>query len=367
MNLLFTTMGGQEKWELIYNILSEYRYSFVNKIICCDAQENVITSTYNLERCKFIKVPYSTEDNYLSELNKICEENKVDIIFSIDSYESILLSNYAKEYSYLKNVKLTCSDNLSFDIHLNKSDYLKLFEDEKFYLIEASLSDRLRVNDLDNAVHHLQQAGYTQIIMKPNNSHGSRGVRVIDLKYSWDKYIHEKEAYYISYKQARDLIEIAKDDILIQPFYSGQNYNVDCYLNPHGSVIYPVIHKVMGNRWGQVTASEIVSEKSDKKLFDFMCSYAFRISNVLRLNKNFNFELSTDPTTGELKLVEVNPRISAVIPQSMHTESDLIYLSIIHEYWDKFTEFEKENAVKDIKNRKFQSVFITLKQENENI
>lgn len=331
LNILVTTAGGPEKFELCVGI--QHRMSLPGydiKVFAMDMNNSVSTESYKEYDIEFLQICASEDPAFIPELQHICIDKVINYIISIDSLETIKISNWIKEirkssladiYQNMKYIGFSGADNLDEKVHLGKCDYFKLLPLEltgPYSLVNTS-------KDLSKFIS--EYAWYTKYIIKPNNSHGSRGLRVIDMDMTWDSYFTSKDPYYITHQEGFNLLKLNKDsdEVLVQPFYEGQNYNVDCYATKNE--LYIVIHEVLGNRWGQVTESRVLGE-TDPLYRDIMI-IATKIRNLLGLNKNFNFEVSTDITNNSLKLVEVNPRVSAVIPQSMKTNRNLILISLL--------------------------------------
>lgn len=331
-NILITTAGGIEKHELVMNLLEEQYSEWVGNVVAVDAVENVLTHQYSSVgtngRLTFEKVPFASDSQYLQSLNSICNYHGIDIIFSIDTDESILLSKYAKDYNYLKKVKLTCSDGLDENIHLNKMDYFRVLGDNgcdfvgPFQLIsETSAYRKQQVFDKFTKIYPTIQ----KYVLKPNNSHGSRGLKIVDILFNYDDYSNSRDPYFISGREAVEMFATSRCEFFVQPFYRGQNYNVDCYKSTYG-IIHMSVQKIIGNRWGQVLGAEILTMRDPE--YQRIMEIGNKISEFLNLNKNFNFEVSFCPELDKLMLVEVNPRISAVFPQSMLTQTNLPLISI---------------------------------------
>lgn len=343
MRILVTTTGGIEKYELVKYLENHPKVTFV---LAADAVENHITKQYK----NFTTMPFATdEEEYLNALELLISRYEIEGVFSIDTHESILIAQNAERLG----IKHAASDHLNFDLHLNKHSYLTLMGQNALRL--CSTDPRMNVSAF--AEFTAINRNYSKFVIKPNNSHGSRGLRIVDMAYDQKNYQNSRDSYSIDFEFACRHIISDSYDMIIQPFYGGQNYNVDCYRDVNGK-IHMVAQKILGNRWGQVLGSQILTENDPE--YSSIEKWANFIAINLQLNKNFNFEVSDDGL-GSLELVEVNPRISAVFPQSVHSGVDLINLTLMEMFP---TEYSQESIDQiyalNTKSKIVQSVLLTL-------
>lgn len=339
MVIAVSTAGGPEKVELVTKLalLNKYK-GLVSKVIALDSEESPITKGYENLGVTFIKSPGFRDEGYLDFLEKVVKDYKVDYYMSIDTYEGILLSNAVNSREGLSGLKGSWSDVLADSIHLRKSTVLRVLKNYRETL-DIEDSSRLAFDDLDalltpeelakgdaeEAFGEVIEHGYNKVVFKPDDSNGSRGLRVVDILMH-ETNVAQSRSPYIVPVDYLDFFQCYKEDIICTPFYEGQNYNIDCYKDRTGHLHF-VGQKVLGNRWGQVLGSEFIVEGDSE--YPIIKEWAEFISNALKLNKNFNFELSHDSVEDCLKLVEVNPRISAVIAQTMGSEVDLPYIQLM--------------------------------------
>lgn len=337
LTVLITTALGLEKAELT---LAQHG---ISEFILCDIDPDIHEFSKSLSedipnvKISGIQIPRADSSGYIEFMEKICGD--VDLILPIDTLECIKLGN-----SSLKD-KIGTSTNLSEDIHLNKSDYFKLLnEPEPFILTEDKSHSDFRD-------YYESHPNFRQFIMKPNNSNGSRGIRVIDLDYHWKDHSNSKCAYYISLRTFNTEI-LGSSDLIVQPFYGGQNYNIDSYKDSSGNY-HHVVHEIKGDPWGQVQRSIIL--ESGHRVRTKVIDRVEQIAEKLDLDRNFNMELKFH--LGELYLVEVNPRISAVFPQSIGNDVDLLKVTISDIVNKTTSKSAKQSRVKH------KSILLTVKYD----
>lgn len=271
---------------------------------------------------EIIKVSRVSDERYVDELLKICNEFDVDVLLPGISDELILLANRKKEFEEI-GTKIPLSNIEALEICTNKYKFYEFMKNNEilktdFYIVN-------NVEEYDNAASAL---GFPQnaFVLKATVSSGSRGVRIIDPKKSRsDILFYEKpSSLYTSFEDLRSILVESGEfpEMMAMQYLSGEEYSVDV-LADNGKVRY-----ICGRESNVVNAS-IPMEATLREDKD-----AYRICEKcvekLGLHGNIDFDFKYNDS-GEAILMEINPRRAATMSVFMEGGLNLIYLCIKQE------------------------------------
>lgn len=327
MNVLVTSANGIEKFELIDGLV---QMENVTKVIAGDAADSrhMGVSAVYTPCLEFVITPKFRSPEYFAFMNKICEEYNVDYYLSIDSYESVELSKMQRDplmeikYPLLYKVKGSWSSNLDENI------LSKIYVEEKLTSVFGDIRNfKVRSFKLPDGLEMCENfmndlfVKFNGVVVKPIDSNGSRGLKIFTKDWYESNNLESRSPYVSPKETVFAYLKGYKGDVIVQPFFSGVTYNIDCFVSSSGKV-NSVIQKVVGERWGQVQGSEIIIEGDEH--WKEINNWTSVLMKIFEFDHNFNFELALSPELGTLELVEINPRVSAVIPQTLFTDFDLV-------------------------------------------
>ncbi len=268
---------------------------------------------------KFYNIPAVNDPKFVDVVIDVCKKESVDILLPQISAE---LPCYLKVLSLFKEigtkVSMTCSETVN--IANNK---LKLY----FYMKERGIPtpDFYKVASIDKFEKTLTMLGYPNknVCIKMPELSGSRGIRIIDSKFSkYDLFVHQKPSSIIVTKQYMlETLSEAKEfpEILLMEYMPGDEYTIGL-LAENGRVKY-----IAGRRSPVMLmsiAQESVVEKNDRAY-----QIATQVVDALRLDGNIGMDFMFD-AYGKVQLMDINPRIDATVSLFAVAGLNLPYLRI---------------------------------------
>lgn len=251
---------------------------------------------------KFYQIPAGKSPEFIPFMLELVEREKIDVLLPLATFELLVLSKNKEKFEQL-NCKVCVSE---YDSLLNANDRFllySLFENESFTPEFKKLEDGNTIRE------ESMELGYPEkkVVIKPFISHGSIGLRIIDDKTNlFENYINKKpNTLQIPMTFAQEIFKNQQpDNILISEFLSGKEYGVDLLIDPsNGDVIYSMVRDN-----GEVFHSEISNGRiiSDNRFL----SVAYAILKKLNLAYTINIDFKLNDK-GEIKLLEINPRLPA--------------------------------------------------------
>lgn len=255
--VLVTGIGGNVGQGILRNIDS---LNLPINIIGCD----IASFTPGNHLChKTYKVPYSYDENYISEINNIVEAEKIDLIIPSTDYEVYYLALNKLE---LKTKIITCDKEVT-KLFLDKYLTYNYFSENNIPFSKSWLP-----KDYDFSCK--------SIIAKPREGRGSRGI----------------------VKNPKDL-SVFGDDYMIQPLHEGIEITTAVYVNKHGKLhgIFSMERKLENG----TTSQTIVNDTYDEQFKEIIQ----KIIDLGGIRGSINLQSIVDEE-GNIYPFEVNCRIS---------------------------------------------------------
>ncbi|WP_312767459.1 ATP-grasp domain-containing protein [Epilithonimonas sp.] len=302
--VLVTGIGGNVGQGILRNIK---KTGFPIKIIGC----NVTDFSAGNHLCDvFYKVPYAMDEDYLSTINYIVEQEKVDLVIPSTDYEVYYLSLYQKD--------------------LKANVVVSNLETSKNYLDKYLTFLHHKKNDLPFAETYLpsdyQEGVFKDYIVKPREGRGSRGIHInpTDIKSFDDSYMVQElvigkeitTAFYVSRNKAlHGFINLERK------LENGATN--ECFVNrAYDEQLQIILEKIIScNEFvGSANLQSIVRENGEIVPFEINC----RISGTNSIRSNFGFE--DVRYTLEEHLYQSSPSIPNIIEGSaIRIMMDVIY------------------------------------------
>lgn len=241
----------------------------------------------------------NTSDGYLGFLKKTISEEKIDVVIPTGDSTAEFLSAHREELSPLVHFKMPTFDN--FMRGYDKNQLMTLCR-EKGYPHPLTI-------DLSKTAYNdpLQFESFPYPgLLKPNCTTGGRGMCLIN---NYDDLVR-------IYPQ----IKSQYGECHLQQFIreGGSQVKLQLYVNEKGDLLnYSVLHKV---RWYPVKGgASCCSVSTDNKKMVGICHQILRDIHWVGFA---DFDTIGNPDTGELLIMEINPRLPACIGAAVNAGID---------------------------------------------
>lgn len=266
---------------------------------------------------KFYQIPHSSDQkDYLRKLMDICRNEKIDVILPQNTLELNLLSKSRELFSPL-GTSIAVSCYKAMKTANDKFELLKLCKRlsipyPEFYLVK----DRLQL--LDAA----KRLGWPHkpFVVKPPNSNGSRGLRIIDENKNYKKlFYNEKPSnLFIRLEQLISILNENFDEIIAMEYLPGNEITIDVFRDSSNFISIPRIREEIRSGISFVNYA-----LNDEKLM----RYSKIISEYLDMQYCFGYQFKYDEE-GIPKILECNPRVQGTMIFATFMGANLVYSSI---------------------------------------
>ena len=309
LNFLITNAKAQTFPGTVYSLKQEFK----GKIISVSYKENAIGAF--LSDKNFI-ISKNDSSQYIREILSICKEEKIDVIIPLSIEERII---------FLKNKQLF--DENEIKIFSSSIESIENAEN-KVFLYELCKKNNILtpyfyvVNNYTDLKEKALLLGHPQkkVIIKPINSCGSRGLRILNKKADYKKNFYNIRADYteITLSDLRNIIGSKFRDLMLCEYISGEEYTVDCLRLTEHHFSFPRIRKEVKNGLtyvGQMSKHEEIIQSSQK------------LANILDLTTVFGFQFRLNEMNKPV-IIDCNPRIQGTMIMSTLAEANVIAAGI---------------------------------------
>ena len=317
INALFTAVSGWPTHATVNALRNSKNAEYT--IIGVDCHPNVASLNYV---DYLYQVPRCSDEHYIDSLIGICEKHNVDIIIPLISEDITPLWN-----------KMAMFDRLGVKVLLSGKDSELLVANDKFLLEEFLLSNGVNIMpktvrlDVAKIDHDLKFFGYPDkpVAVKLRDGCGAIGFKILDERKAGSfKGISSRELRanpYISKQQLLALSDNAQNRYLLQEYMPGSELGVLC-LADHGRTVYALSHENYEMQYATTTDCELVDNKEANAIVT-------RINDLLRLDGNIGYDFKRD-AEGRLRLLEINPRISATVSLAVKAGVNIVEMGVFH-------------------------------------
>jgi carbamoyl-phosphate synthase large subunit len=268
---------------------------------------------------KVYQISKAKDKNFISEILKICQTEKVDVIIPLVTMELFVFSKNKKLFEE-NNIKVQVSEYEQLNIANNKYNLMQFCKENDVPYPEFYIAKSIREFE-----EKAKLLGYPKkkICFKPPISNGLRGFRIInDSTDKMGSLINEKpNNVYIGYAE---FLQIARDadyfpDLLLMEFLPGEEFSVDVMVN-NGKC-----HAVIPRSRDKIKMgiSFVGTTVEDKEII----KYSKQLVESLKLNGNIGLQFKRD-TNGVPKIIESNPRVQGTIVLCTASGYNMIYNSV---------------------------------------
>lgn len=218
-------------------------------------------------------ISFITSDTFMEELNKIIEDNNIDVL--IPAYDDVIL--YLSEHRDELKCKLATSNKTTCDIARSKRKTYEVLQGE-WYIPETFKVGQIAEKDLP-------------LFAKPDIGQGSQGIMRIE--------------------KMEDLNQLkGKDDeYIISELLPGQEYTIDCFTNRKRELVVASMRMRKRIKTGISVNSVIVELPAEVK------QIADAINEKIVFDGVWFFQVKLD-RNGHYKLLEMAPRVAGSMSTS---------------------------------------------------
>ncbi len=259
---------------------------------------------------KYVKIPFSSDEDFVSKMIRICKENNIDLI--VPAYSQEILELAKNEEVFLREgIHILCPsfENI-FTAHNKDIMY------EQLQRLNCNCYPNFKfVNSVDELKSVCLSMGYPQkkLCVKPAVCNGgSRGFFVLDENYDrFKNYFLEKEQPICSLDELllklKGLKRIPR--IIVMDYLSGPEYGIDVVAK-EGEVISYVVRKRLHPQVAGIDMRVKIENRED------LSDFTKKIVKNLKLNSIVNIDIRYDEEMNKPYILEINPRQSAYIGTS---------------------------------------------------
>jgi carbamoyl-phosphate synthase large subunit len=305
------------------------------KIIGTDIKDKVL-GKYLCD--KFYTIPKPSDEKFIEELMNICKKEKIQVLIPQTTDELPKLSQNKEDFMKI-GTKIATSDYESIKVCNNKFQLTKLCKELNIPYPEFYISTRF--SDL---IKKAEKIGFPErpIVIKPPESSGMRGLRIIDDKINIKQFFYDSKpsgvitdtniptSLYITSQELYRIIGEEFPELMIMEFLPGKEYTVDCFRTEKESLIIP--------RTRDVIRTGITFDGTTEKN-NIIIDACQKISEKLDLRYVFGFQFKVD-SKGIPKILEGNPRVQGTMVASTFAGANIIYASVKYALGEKIPKMK---------------------------
>lgn len=265
-------------------------------------------------------VPRITDPEYVPTLIDICKKEHVNVVMPFITAELPIAAGYRDELER-NGIKVSVSSLESLEIAGNKISlamkYPRLMPTQLVIPKNSKMHEQLEYEIRTFA----KSVGYPEkeICIKIPDGCGGMGFAIASEANGMDLTIYGKFGVprYITLDYLIQLAKRCEHDIILQEYERGLDYSM-CVLADHGKLLYGLGFEASLMAFGSAMFAEI---KQNDQAFEI----ARMVTKDSRLDGNACFDFILKPD-GSVKLLEVNPRLSATLPFIAKAGLNLPYL-----------------------------------------
>lgn len=257
-------------------------------------------------------VPRITEPDYIPTLIDICLKEKVDVILPFITAELPILAEH-REYIESFGIKVSVSSLESLEMVGNKVELAKKYG--KYMPVGTTVRTATEI------IQFADKIGYPdkKFCCKLPDKCGGLGFCIIDEEKGRDITIVNKFGlnHYITLHQLCLYLENYAGEMILQEYEEGLDFSL-CILADHGTIVYDLGFEASMMVFGSAVFAKIAQNDNAYNIAKEIVEYSGLDGNAC-----FDFILKPD---GQVKLLEVNPRLSATLPFIARAGLNLPYL-----------------------------------------
>ena len=259
-------------------------------------------------------VPRITEPDYLPTVLDICQKEKVNVIMPYITAElPIMAENRA--FFEERGIRVSVSSPESLMKAGNKVTLSERFA--------GVMPKQAIVRSVEDCLRFAATVGYPdkKICCKLTDKCGGVGFCVVDETLALDMTLFNKfgQNRFITLAMLLQLVSATDETVILQEYEEGHDYSM-CGLADNGKLLYALGFEAMVSAFGSAMAAKINQNPEALRITEDVVAET-------GLDGNFccDFILKED---GDVKLLEINPRLTATLPFIAEAGLNLPYLRI---------------------------------------
>jgi carbamoyl-phosphate synthase large subunit len=271
---------------------------------------------------KFEVVPKAGEERFIREVERICSEHKIEVIFPLVTRELFLLAKH-KSRLLKKGIKVIVSNEDGLQIANNKSHLYKHLGENRIPVPEFHV-----VNTVEEFSNAAQKLGYPSrdFCFKPSVSNGSRGFRIVSARVNEHQLLFQQKpsSTYIGYEKALEILASGSfPELMVMEYLPGEEITVDTIVkNGIPQLILPRRREQM--REGISIRGEFVRNEE-------VISYCDGIIRSMNLHGPIGIQVKQNDR-GAYRILEINPRIQGTSVAAMGMGINLPLIAVMQEF-----------------------------------
>jgi carbamoyl-phosphate synthase large subunit len=324
MNILFTCAGRRNY------LLNFFKEELAGKGLVMAADMQMSAPAMSVADKKFVVNAIYSPD-YINSILKICKENSINAVISLNDLELPLLSERKHEFAQL-GTKVIVADNEAIDIAFDKKKTIQ-------FASSIGLKTPKTFTTINDAIIALKEKQLSfPLVVKPRWGSASIGLE-------FPTNMEELELSYrmLTLRLNRTMLaEASKSDfenaILIQEKIQGTEFGVDILNDFNGETQQVYVKEKLAMRAGETDKSTLRNEPEIEKI-------GFKIGIALRHIGNLDCDIFE--MKGEYYLLELNPRFGGGYPFTHYAGGNYVraIISWINGERFDFSQFRKEYNV----------------------
>ena len=260
-------------------------------------------------------VPRIDHPQYISIVLKICEDEGVNVIMPFITAELPIMAKN-REVFESRGIKVSVTSEESLYVLNDKRILSNMYGD-----IMPKQITITKDSDPAELQNFLDYVGYPKkrVCCKLPNRCGGLGFAILDENLGRDLTVLNKFGmpHYITLDMFKIYLASCDDEIIIQEFEDGTDYSL-CVLADHGEILFALGFEATVMSFGSAMSARILMNEEALAI-----ARNVALDTDLDGNACFDFILKED---GSVRLLEVNPRLSATLPFIARAGLNLPYL-----------------------------------------
>ncbi|PWK13102.1 ATP-grasp domain-containing protein [Tumebacillus permanentifrigoris] len=267
----------------------------------------------SLQACDHAEVePALPDADYVEFCLEFCQRNSIDVF--IPRLKMLPIAAQVQRFESIGTQVIVCQDVPLLKKLMDKHEFYEsvletgIMEMPDYYVVNT-------VEQFQSAYAKLVEKGH-KVCLKPTNSEGGMGFRVIDNNRDRLQDLFGAINRYVSYEEVVRLLSSVErfDDMMVMELLEGYEYSIDSLANSNGELLAAVPRRKAG---GRLRLLDPVPE---------LLAIAQRVAETYRIPYNFNIQVKYNH--GVPKLLEINPRMSGGLHVSCLSGVNFPYLAV---------------------------------------
>jgi carbamoyl-phosphate synthase large subunit len=266
----------------------------------------------------FIQIPKADDADFIEQVLRICEENRIDILLPLVTRELNLLAQHEIHFKE-KNIQVLVSEPKAIQIANDKAASYSFLKEQGIQVPTFFV-----VTTVEGFCKAALKLGYPSkpFCFKPSVSNGSRGVRIVSDRIDESDQLFNHKPYNLSitYTHALDILSSKPfPPLLVSEYLPGMEYSVDCLANQGvASLVLPRQRLKMNNG---------ISVQGKFEQNHAIMDYCTHIIKAIGLHGNVGIQVKLRED-GTPMLLEINPRVQGTIVAALGAGVNLPVLAI---------------------------------------